>query len=64
MVILLTYASLGTFYNATPGDERKDEIEEWAKERFPKVWAKLEKVGQWTTKEGRRLFKIVRDVKV
>jgi hypothetical protein len=54
---------LGTFYNAAPGQNRKDDIEEWAKNLYPDIWKKLEKVGQKTAPEGYRLFKIVREVK-
>jgi hypothetical protein len=54
---------LGTFYNAVPGQNRKDAVEEWAKRSFPAQWAELEKVGQQTTNEGYRLFNIVREIK-
>ncbi|KAI9743111.1 MAG: hypothetical protein M1818_003406 [Claussenomyces sp. TS43310] len=55
--------TLGTFYNASPGQNRKDDVEAWAKERYPTVWTDLEKVGQRTTDEGERLFQIVREVR-
>jgi hypothetical protein len=54
---------LGTFYNAAPGENRKDEVEEWVKERYPEIWAELEKVGRTTIDEDVELFNIVRDVK-
>jgi hypothetical protein len=53
----------GTIYNVAPGQNRKDEIEEWASVRYPELWSQLEKVGRRTTEEGFRLFNIVREVK-
>ena len=61
--LLLTFNRLGTFYNATPGQNRRDIIEDWARDRYPLLWDQLESVGQRTTDEGFRLFNIVRDVK-
>jgi hypothetical protein len=53
----LTFANrIGTFYNALPGQNRKDLVEEWAKDHYPDVWSELEKLGQRTMKEGHRLF--------
>ena len=49
---------LGTFYNALPGQNRKDLVEEWARETYPAVWTDLEKLGQRKQKEGHRLFKM------
>jgi hypothetical protein len=54
---------LGTFYNAVPGQNRKDLVEEWAKELYPDAWADLEKVGQKTMKEGHRLFNMKREIR-
>jgi hypothetical protein len=61
--LLLTFNRLGTFYNAMPGQNRRDIIEDWAREHYPQLWEQLEKVGQRTTDEDFRLFNIVRDVK-
>jgi hypothetical protein len=47
---------LGTFYNALPGQNRKDLVEEWAKETYPDAWTELVKLGQTKQKEGHRLF--------
>ena len=49
---------LGTFYNALPGQNRKDLVEQWAKELYSDVWAELSKLGQIEAKEGHRLFKL------
>jgi hypothetical protein len=54
---------LGTFYNALPGQNRKDLVEEWAKELYPDAWADLEKVGRKVMKEGHRLFNITREIR-
>lgn len=55
--LLLTSCNrLGTFYNRLPGQNRKDLVEEWAKETYPSVWTELEKLGQTEQKEGHRLF--------
>ena len=49
---------LGTFYNALPGQNRKDLVEQWAKELYPNVWTELSKLGQIEAKEGHLLFKL------
>ena len=54
---------LGTFYNALPGQNRKDLVEEWAKDLYPDAWADLEKVGQKIMKEGHRLFNMKREIR-
>lgn len=53
---LLITRSLGTMYNAIPGQNRKDMIEEWAKDLYPDAWVELEKLGQTTHEERHRLF--------
>jgi hypothetical protein len=50
--------SLGTFYNSIPGQDRKDTVEEWAKERYPAIWKELKKLGQTEHEEGHMLFNI------
>ena len=47
---------IGSFYNALPGQNRKDLVEIWAKDQYPEIWAELEKLGQRTMKEGHRMF--------
>ena len=56
--IWLMICRLGTFYNALPGQNRKDLVEEWAKEMYPDVWTELSRLGQRTMKEGHRVFKL------
>lgn len=55
--------SLVTFYNAIPGQNRKDMVEEWAKERYLPVWKEVEKLGQTEQPGGWRLFNFKRDIK-
>jgi hypothetical protein len=53
----LTFSiSIGSFYNALPGQNRKDLVMDWAKDHYPDVWTELEKLGQRTMKEGHRMF--------
>ncbi|KAH8820846.1 hypothetical protein F5884DRAFT_662337 [Xylogone sp. PMI_703] len=54
--------TLGTLYNAIPGQNRKDQIEKWGRARYPVLWAELEQYGQREMDEGHRLFKIVIDM--
>jgi hypothetical protein len=55
---ILTADRLGTFYNALPGQNRKDLVEEWAKDLYPDAWEELVKLGQVKAEEGHRLFKM------
>ena len=54
--MLMVWLRIGSFYNALPGQNRKDIIEEWAKDHYPDIWTELEKLGQRTMKEGHRMF--------
>jgi hypothetical protein len=54
---------LGTFYNALPGQNRKDIVENWAKDSYPVIWAELEKFGQIKHEEGHRLFNMKVEMK-
>ena len=54
---------LGIFYNAIPGQNRKDLVEEWGKGMYGDAWAELEKLGQTEHEEGFRLFDIEREWK-
>ena len=36
---------IGTFYNAAPGQARKDQVEKWAKQAYPDVWQELLAIG-------------------
>jgi len=55
--------TIGTFYNAAPGQKQRDVVADWAKEAYPHLWAELNKVGRRTTREHGRLFNINRDLK-
>jgi len=48
--------SIGTIYNAIHGQNRKDMIEEWAKELYPSVWEEIEKLGFEEQEEGHQLI--------
>ncbi|KAI9812615.1 MAG: hypothetical protein M1827_004604 [Pycnora praestabilis] len=54
--------TLGTFYNATPGDNKKEEVEKWGSTTYPTAWGNLVELGQRTLRDGTRVFKINRDV--
>lgn len=54
---------LGTFYNAIPGQNRKDLVEEWAKDNYPDAWRELEKLGRTEHEEGHMLFNMKREFK-
>ncbi|KAI9842777.1 MAG: hypothetical protein M1838_002987 [Thelocarpon superellum] len=53
---------LGTMYNAMPGQNRKDRVEEWAQQRYPDAWKEVQGLGQTSLKDGSRLFRLERDV--
>lgn len=40
------------FYNAMPGQDRKDMIQEWAEATYPEEWKALEAMGQTTIDGG------------
>ncbi|KAL2844321.1 hypothetical protein BJY01DRAFT_215132 [Aspergillus pseudoustus] len=47
-----TYTSLGLLYNAIPYQYWKDEIEKWAKEKYPDLWKQLEVLERTEQEEG------------
>ncbi|KAK3945955.1 complex I intermediate-associated protein 84, mitochondrial [Diplogelasinospora grovesii] len=47
-----TAMTLGVTYNALPGTSRKEYFEEWAKEEYPEIWARLESKGKKETMQG------------
>ncbi|KEF52093.1 uncharacterized protein A1O9_11719 [Exophiala aquamarina CBS 119918] len=56
------FFTIGTFYNAIPWQFRKDEVEAWAKQAYPKEWAELESFGDEIDEEWEiRYFKIDRN---
>lgn len=50
-------------YNAAPGFHHKDEIEKWAKARFPEEWDELMAIGQYRHIEGHKMFNIERPMR-
>ncbi|KAL2809287.1 hypothetical protein BJX63DRAFT_367572 [Aspergillus granulosus] len=49
-----TSTSLGLLYNAIPYQYWKDEVEKWAKEKYPDLWKQLEGVERTEQEEGQR----------
>lgn len=41
---------LGSFYNALPNEEMKNEVQQWAEANYPDVWGQLQKLER-----GRRV---------
>ena len=50
--ILIRPYRIGLFYNAIPFQYWKDEVEQWAKEKYPEQWAQLEKLERTEYEEG------------
>ncbi|KAL4801416.1 hypothetical protein BDV18DRAFT_149399 [Aspergillus unguis] len=51
--------SIGYLYNAIPYQLWKDEVEKWAKDKYPELWAQLEGFGRQEHEEGLQ-FKLAR----
>ncbi|KAE8336208.1 hypothetical protein BDV24DRAFT_113966 [Aspergillus arachidicola] len=49
---LPNYNSIGLFYNAVPYQYWKDEVEKWAKEKYPELWAQLSAIERTEEEEG------------
>lgn len=58
---VLTMSSLGVTFNAFQGPKSQHLFEEWAKEEYPELWAKLESKGRRKTLNGPK-FDIVRNM--
>ena len=59
---LLTACRLGTLYNSVNSNPMQSEVEEWAKETYPKIWEELMIIGRRLTRLHRKEFKIDRKV--
>jgi len=46
-----------------PGQNQKDDFEDWAKEEYPEIWARLLTKGRRKSVEGLDRFNIDREVK-
>jgi hypothetical protein len=44
---------LGSLLNACPGQSKQAEVEAWAEERYPEVWAEVRDVVGWEVDEAR-----------
>ncbi|RDH30031.1 hypothetical protein BDQ94DRAFT_78364 [Aspergillus welwitschiae] len=49
---LPTRNSIGLLYNAIPYQYWKDEVEKWAKDKYPDLWAQLEQIERTEYEEG------------
>ncbi|KAL2866373.1 putative mitochondrial respiratory complex I chaperone (Cia84) [Aspergillus lucknowensis] len=49
-----TFTSIGLLYNAIPYQYWKDEVENWAKEKYPDLWAQLEGLERTEHEEGQK----------
>lgn len=47
-----TRNTIGFFYNAIPYQYWKDQVEQWAKEKYPEQWQQLEELKRTETEEG------------
>lgn len=57
--------TIGTFYNVIPWQYRKDEVEKWAKQAYPELWAELETFGDEIDEEFEvRYFKLDRSIDI
>lgn len=56
---------IGTFYNAVPSQQRKNQVETWAQKAYPALWAELNtEVGRWLDDDWDiEYFKIDRTIK-
>jgi hypothetical protein len=43
---------IGLLYNASPHQYWKDEVEAWAKTKYPELWTQLERVPRTEHEEG------------
>ncbi|KAK3360127.1 hypothetical protein B0T25DRAFT_448735 [Lasiosphaeria hispida] len=56
------HMTLGVTYNALPGERRKKMFEDWAKQEYPEIWARLETTkGRTKTMTGSK-FNITREM--
>lgn len=61
--LLIYLCSLGIAYNALPGQPLQQGFQEWARGRYPDVWAELMKVGRRMDEYSLCQFKIERVMK-
>lgn len=61
---MIFYSRIGIFYNAIPYQYWKDQVEKWAKEKYPENWKELEQVNRTEHEYGLKFDGIVNDVLV
>lgn len=49
---MLMIDRLATLYNSINGQQRRDAVAEWAKIKYPEVWADVEKLGKKEVDDG------------
>ncbi|KZF20081.1 hypothetical protein L228DRAFT_263380 [Xylona heveae TC161] len=54
--------TLGSFYNAIPGDANRAKVQAWGLENYPEAWQDLVNLGKKRGRYDIRLFKIDQDV--
>jgi len=61
---MLTFCSLGNWFNMTASSERQTHVEAWIKEHYPEIWKQIEALGHWVTMDGfgYRQYNINRDL--
>ncbi|KAJ5150940.1 uncharacterized protein N7482_010192 [Penicillium canariense] len=57
-----TSTTIGLFYNAIPYQYWKDQVEEWAREKYPELWAHLERTERSEHEEGQKFDGISNEV--
>ncbi|KAJ5668773.1 hypothetical protein N7462_009843 [Penicillium macrosclerotiorum] len=57
-----TSATIGLFYNAIPYQYWKDQVEEWARAKYPDLWMHLEKTERSEHEEGQKFNGISNEV--
>lgn len=53
---------IGLFYNAIPYQYWKDEVEQWASQRYPELWAHLIETPRSEHEEGLKFDDITNEV--
>ena len=49
---MLINCRLGTFFNCTPGNAKKQKVKQWAWEAYPKAYEDLVKCGMYKVTKG------------
>lgn len=55
---------IGLLYNAIPYQYWKDEVEKWAKAKYPELWTQLEEIERTEYEEGQKFNLNVPDIAI